>query len=285
MKAVKKIISILLSVSFIILCFAGCKAESSEKYNSETVIIGYTEEAAPFIQLDKDGKATGFVPELWELIFNDVKGELKNYVFEKVDKGYRLEDDGQFFDSKEKEYSAALLMGAVHKNDGTFNEDYSFTAPIITNRIVSLVAKDSKIKTYADFEGARAVVVSDAAKTAFEQHKTIYSACKNVEQVGTIDEAFALVDSKKADVIVTDEFSLMPSEKADSYTRLNGELDVIEYVIACAKYSGWKDSINEAIREKKSMEYNDADEFTPIVEKYFNYNASSFNYETETDKK
>lgn len=285
MKTAKRIISIVLSVTFIVLCFAGCKSESSEKYNDETVIIGYTEEAAPFIQLDKDGNATGFIPELWKLIFNDVKGDLKNYVFEKVEKGYKLEDDGQFFDSNEKEYSAALLVGAVHKNDGTFNEDYSFTEPIITNRIVSVVAKDSKIKTYADFEDARAVVVSDAAKTAFEQQKTIYSACKSVDQVKTIEEAFTLIDNKKADVIVTDEFSLMPSDKAGNYTRLNGEIDTIEYVIACAKYSGWKDSINEAIREKKSLEYDDADEFTPIVEKYFNYNASSFDYETEGDKK
>lgn len=285
MKTAKKIISVILSITFIVLCFAGCKSESSEKYSDSTVIIGYTEEAAPFIQLDKDGKATGFIPELWELIFNDVKGDLKNYVFEKVEKGYRLEDDGQFFDSNDKEYSAALLMGAVHKNDSTFNEDYSFTNPIITNRIVSVVAKDSKIKTYADFEGAKAVVVSDTAKEAFEKQKAIYSACKSVEQVKTIDEAFALVDDKKADVIVTDEFSLMPSNKAENYTRLNGEIDTIEYVIACAKYSGWKDSINEAIREKKSPDYNDADEFTPIVEKYFNYNASSFDYKTAGDQK
>lgn len=285
MKTSKKIISIILSITFIVLCFAGCKAESSEKYNDKTVIIGYTEEMAPFIQLDKDAKATGFIPELWELIFNDVKGELDNYVFEKVESGYKLEDDGQFFDSNEKEYSAALLVGAVHKNDGTFNEDYSFTNPIITNRIISLVAKDSKIKTYADFEGANAVIVSNAAKEAFEKHSTIYSACKNIKQVKTIDEAFELVDSKKADIIVTDEFSLMPSGKADNYTKLDGELDIIEYVIACAKYSGWKDSINEAIREKKSLDYNDADEFTPLVEKYFNYNASSFNYETAGDQK
>lgn len=285
MKTAKKIVSIILSITFIVLCFAGCKSENNEKYNDTTVIIGYTEEAAPFIQLDKDGKATGFIPELWELIFEDVKGDLKNYVFEKVDAGYRLEDDGQFFDSNEKEYSAALLMGAVHKNDGTFNEDYSFTNPIITNRVISLVAKDSKIKTYADFKNAKVVVVSDTAKEAFEKQTTIYSACKNVKEVKTIDDAFALIDSGKADVIVTDEFSLMPSGKADNYTKLDGEIDTIEYVIACAKYSGWKDSINEAIREKKSLDYNDADEFTPIVEKYFNYNASSFNYETAGDQK
>ena len=55
---------------------------------------------------------------------------------------------------------------------------------------------------------------------------------------------------------------------------MENELDTIEYVIACAKYSGWKDSINEAIKELKDEEYGDGDTFTPLVEKYFGYNAS-----------
>ena len=33
---------------------------------------------------------------------------------------------------------------------------------------------------------------------------------------------------------------------------------------------------NEAIYELKSPDYNDKDEFTPMVEKYFGYNASTF---------
>ena len=88
-----------------------------------------------------------------------------------------LEDDGGFFDKDKKEYSAGLLMGAVSKNDGTFNEDYSFSEPIITNRIIAVTAKNSKIKTYADFKGAKAVVTTDGAKTAFEKNKAISSAC------------------------------------------------------------------------------------------------------------
>ena len=76
----------------------------------------------------------------------------------------------------------------------------------------------------------------------------------------------------------------MPSSKAEAYTVLDGELDTIDYVIACAKYSGWKDSINEALYELQSEKYNDADEFTPIVEKYFHYNASSFDFKPENAK-
>ena len=35
---------------------------------------------------------------------------------------------------------------------------------------------------------------------------------------------------------------------------------------------------NEALLELKDPKYNDKDEFTPIVEQYFGYNASNFSY-------
>ena len=279
MKVSKKIISLLLCVLFIASCFAGCSSSDGEKYSDKTVIIGYTENAAPFIEVDKNGKATGFEADLWKNIFDDVKGELENYRFEKVEEGYALEEDGGFFDSKDKEYSAALLIGAVSKNDGTFNEDYSFTEPIITNRVITVTAKSSKVKAYTDFAGANVIVVSDAAKQAFDKNSAISSVCKKVTQSDSIDEALAALDSGKADAVVTDEFNYMPSGKTDNYVTLEGELDAIEYVIACAKHSGWKDSINEAIREQESKDYGDGDTFTPLVEKYFGYNASSFDYQ------
>ena len=36
--------------------------------------------------------------------------------------------------------------------------------------------------------------------------------------------------------------------------------------------------VNEALLELKDPKYNDKDEFTPIVEQYFGYNASNFSY-------
>lgn len=285
MKYAKKIITLLLCVALVGACFSGCSSQSEEKYSDETLIIGYTDSVAPFIEVDDSGKATGFIPDLWSAIFDSVKGDLKGYVFEKVDEGYTLEEDGGFTDSNGKVYSAGLLMGAVSKNSGTVNEDYSFTQPIITNRVIAVVGKESQIKTYADFAGVKVAVVSEAAKTAFDANSAISSACKSVSDAKDIDEALALLDGGKVDAIITDEFSFMPSEKADSYTVLEHELDTIEYVIACAKYSGWKDSINEGIREYKSEKYNkNGDEFTPLVEKYFGYYASTFEYETEGDK-
>lgn len=285
MNTSKKLISLLLCVSFVCACFTGCSSKGGEKYNDETLIIGYTESVSPFLEVDKNGKATGFMADLWKAIFDTVKGDLKNYKFEKVEEGYSLEESGGFVDSNGKEYSAGLLMGAVSKNNGTFNEDYSFTEPVITNRVIAVVGKNSNIKTYADFADAAAVTVSDTARQAFENNKAISSVCKSVADAKNIDEALDMLDSGEADVVVTDEFSFMPSKRVKSYTVLDKELETIEYVIACAKYSGWKDSINEAIREYKSEKYNkNGDEFTPLVKKHFGYNASSFNYETEGDK-
>lgn len=290
MKTIRKILAVILSVTFIVVCFAGCSSNDDEKYSDEKLIIGYTEATEPFLIADEDGNIKtvsentenpGFEAELWNKIFDDVKGDLKSYTFEKVEEGYILEDDGGFFDSNDTEYSAALLMGPVSKNNGTFNEDYSFTEPIITDRVIAVVAKNSNISTYADLTGAKAVTVSSIAKTSFEKQAAIYSACESVTESENIDDALALIDSGKADVVITDEFNFMPSDKADSYTVLDGEVDTIEYVIACAKYSGWKDSINQAIYELKSEDYDDGDNFTPIVEKYFGYNASSFNYQPQ----
>lgn len=280
----KKIISVILCVTFIAVLFAGCSGNKDEKYTDTVLIIGYTESAAPFLEVGEDGKATGFYADLWNAIFDSVKGDFKSYCFEKVEAGYTLEDDGGFTDSKGKTYSASLLMGNVHKNSGTFNEDYSFTEPIITNRVVAITKKDGKIKSYGDFPGAKVLTCGDTAKAAVEANFALASVCKSVKEA-EIDAALAALDSGKADAVIADEFTFMPTGKADNYAILEGELDTVEYVIACAKYSGWKDSINEAILEYKSPEYNkNGDEFTPLVEKYFGYNASSFSYESSRTK-
>lgn len=283
MKFVKKLVAVLCTVAVIAICFSGCSNQNAEKYSSGTAIIGYISEASPFITNVKNGKASGFEADLWEAIFDSVKGDLKNYRFEKVNDGYTLEEDGGFYDSSEREYSACLLFGKVAKNSGTFNKDYSYTEPIISNRVITIVPKGSNIKTYNDIDGAKVGVVGTVAKSALEKNTAIYNRCASVDTI-TLDESTKSLGTKY-DAVVIDELTYCPTDsaKANTYDIIDGELDTIEYVIACAKNSGWKDSINEAIREMKSEKYGDGDEFTPLVEKYFGYNASSFNYQTDGD--
>lgn len=284
MKKTKRIVAILLAFVLIACCFAGCSSKETTKFNDQTLIIGYTEDCAPFLEVDQDGKGTGFIAELWENIFPGIKGDLTDYRFEKIDEGYELEKDGGFFnDGDETEYSAGLLMGAVSRNHGTFNEDYSFCEPIISNRIIAVTTKDSKIKSFADFDGAKVITMNGVATDSFQKHTALSSVSKS-KATDSLEQALEELDNAKADVLIVDELTFMPNEKASNYTILDNELDTIEYVIACAKYSGWKNSINEAIREQQSVDYTGGDTFTPLVEKYFGYNASSFVYETEGDK-
>ena len=281
----KKVFAVLICLALVLTVFAGCSKAEKEKYSDEKLIIGYTEAVAPLLEVDDKGKVTGFESELFKAIFDSVKGDLKSYTFEKVEEGYELEKDGGFTDSEGKIYSAGLLFGSA-MNNGTFNEEYSFTDPIITNRVIALAAKNSERTGYADFMGAKVAVVSETAKTAFEKNSAISSVCASVNAEPSVDSALAKLDSGEVDIVVTDEFSFMPTHKEDSYKIFEGELDRVDYVIACAKYSGWKDSLNEAIYELKSEDYGkNGDEFTPMVEKAFGYNASSFNWEPDNSKK
>lgn len=284
MRIAKRVLSILMVVTVVGAMFAGCSSNQEAKYSDTVCIIGYTQSAAPFLEVDDKGKATGFFADLWAAIFDSVKGDLKSYVFEQVDECYNLEEDGGFVNPDGgKEYSASLLMGAVYKNHGTINEDYSFTQPIITNRVITVTAKDSKIKNYANLGGHRVVVVGDTANKALELNSKIAGAIKPVGPAKDLDAALDMLDTGKADAVVVDEITFMPDDRAENYAVLDKELDTVEYYIACKKYSGWKDSINEAIHEQKSEKYGDGDTFTPLVEKYFGYNASSFSYETAGD--
>ena len=284
MKRVKKILAIVLTISLVALCFAGCGKAETEKYNDTTLIIGYNQSVAPFLQIDENGKATGFEADLWAKIFDSVKGDLTDYVFEQVDEGYVLEEDGGFFDSTGKEYSAGLLFGAVSKNYSTFNEEYSFTQPIITNRVIALQKANTGVAaTYSDFAGKTVVAVKGIANDTLQKYTALVKSC-TVTTVDTIDEALAMMNNGTAQFVVTDEFTYCPIQDENAYKMLDGELDTIDYVIATAKYSGWYWSINEAIRELKSADYGEGDEFTPLVEQYFNYNASQFTYVTDGDK-
>ncbi|MBQ9517116.1 MAG: transporter substrate-binding domain-containing protein [Eubacterium sp.] len=280
----KRLFALALCALLVLATFAGCSKSDKEKYSDTKLIIGYTEAAAPILKIGEGGKVTGFEADLWKAIFDGVKGDCKDYTFEKVDEGYELEKDGGFFDSKDKEYSAGLLMGVVTTNRGTFNEDYSFTEPLVSDRIIAVTTKDSDRNGFAEFKNAKVITVGEVSAEALKKNAQIASDCKSITAVEKIDAALKQLDKGKADILVTDEFTFMPNEKAENYKVFDGELDRIDYVIACAKYSGWKDSINEAVYELKSEDYGDGDEFTPIVEKAFGYNASSFNWEPNESK-
>ena len=278
MKVFKKIFAIALCGILIASAFAGCsKSGEADKITDKTMLIAYTDEVEPFLYKDKNGKLAGFDIDLFKKIYDNVKNDTKNYKFVKVDKDYKVGDDIAYTNKDGNEFIAYTMIGAVQKNVGSVNEDFSFTNDIITNRIITVTKSGNNISDYNDLSGKKLAVVTDIAKAALDKNSTIKNNNKNT-LYPTIEDALAALDNGSVDAVITDEFNFSPLENAEKYQVLNGELDKISYAFMFKKGDWVVENWNEAIYELKSPDYNDKDEFTPMVEKYFGYNASSFDY-------
>lgn len=278
MKVFKKIFAIALCSILIASAFAGCsKSGEADKITDKTMLIAYTDEVEPFLYKDKNGKLAGFDIDLFKKIYDNVKNDTKNYEFVKVDKDYKVGDDVAYTNKDGDEFIAYTMIGAVQKNVGSVNEDFSFTNDIITNRIITVTKSGNNISDYNDLSGKKLAVVTDIAKAALDKNSTIKNNNKNT-LYPTIEDALSALDNGSVDAVITDEFNFSPLENAEKYQVLNGELDKISYAFMFKKGDWVVENWNEAIYELKSPDYNDKDEFTPMVEKYFGYNASSFDY-------
>ena len=278
MKVFKKIFAIALCGILIASAFAGCsKSGEADKITDKTMLIAYTDEVEPFLYKDKNGKLAGFDIDLFKKIYDNVKNDTKNYEFVKVDKDYKVGDDVAYTNKDGDEFIAYTMIGAVQKNVGSVNEDFSFTNDIITNRIITVTKSGNNISDYNDLSGKKLAVVTDIAKAALDKNATIKNNNKNT-LYPTIEDALSALDNGSVDAVITDEFNFSPLENAEKYQVLNGELDKISYAFMFKKGDWVVENWNEAIYELKSPDYNYKDEFTPMVEKYFGYNASSFDY-------
>ena len=278
MKVFKKIFAIALCSILIASAFAGCsKSGEADKITDKTMLIAYTDEVESFLYKDKNGKLAGFDIDLFKKIYDNVKNDTKNYKFVKVDKDYKVGDDVAYTNKDGDEFIAYTMIGAVQKNVGSVNEDFSFTNDIITNRIITVTKSGNNISDYNDLSGKKLAVVTDIAKAALDKNSTIKNNNKNT-LYPTIEDALSALDNGSVDAVITDEFNFSPLENAEKYQVLNGELDKISYAFMFKKGDWVVENWNEAIYELKSPDYNDKDEFTPMVEKYFGYNASSFDY-------
>lgn len=278
MKVFKKIFAIALCGILIASAFAGCsKSGEADKITDKTMLIAYTDEVEPFLYKGKNGKLAGFDIDLFKKIYDNVKNDTKNYKFVKVDKDYKVGDDVAYTNKDGDEFIAYTMIGAVQKNVGSVNEDFSFTNDIITNRIITVTKSGNNISDYNDLSGKKLAVVTDIAKAALDKNATIKNNNKNT-LYPTIEDALSALDNGSVDAVITDEFNFSPLENAEKYQVLNSELDKISYAFMFKKSDWVVENWNEAIYELKSPDYNDKDEFTPMVEKYFGYNASSFDY-------
>ena len=270
MKAFKKVLSVLLCVLFIGALFAGCKSSSdADEITEKTMVIVYTEEAAPFLYTGEDGKLTGFDAEIVANTFDSFKGDYKNYQFVQVEEGFRLGEDTAYTDADGNTYTSDLMIGGMKKNVGTANEDYKWSADIIQNDYIVIVPADSQIKNYNDIDKAIAAVSSQAALDALNANYTIAGRLDAANLVDGIDAALAALAAGDAEIVVADSISFNAADRSDAYTVLDGTLGSDTYGFAFAKTSWIDESFNEAVKEMLSADYGDGDTLTPIVEKYF----------------
>ncbi len=279
MKIIKKGFSLFLAAISVLLCFSGCsKSETTDVITDKTMLIAYTKENTPFVYTNNDGELDGFDISIFKKIFKDIKNDYDNYYFIMVDEDYRVGEDIAYTDEAGNEYIAYIMIGGIAKNTGSLNKDVTFSESIIDNRVVTITNQDSDIKNYADLAGKKVGVVTDTATTALDKNYAIKKGLKSVKQYENTEEALADLTGESLDAVIIDEFTFNVNDNKDQFTVLDGELDTISYAYAFKKYDWWADSINEAIYELKSEDYNDADELTPIVEEFFGYNASNFTY-------
>lgn len=282
MKITKRILAALLAMITVVLCFSGCsKSESADEITAETMLIAYTEEKAPFLY-EENGELKGFDVELFETIFDNIKNDYKNYKFVKVDEDYRLGEEAYCVDASGKECIAYIMVGGIQKNVDDINERFTFTADVINNRVLTITKDGYGVTDYTALNGKEVGTVGDTAKAGLDKHAVIKNGCASVTEYSAdrLADAVADLESGKIKAIVVDEFTYCASDvNADSYITLDGELEKESYVYALRKFDWFDEAINNAIYELRSPDYNDSDDFTPIVEKYFGYNASSFSYE------
>ncbi len=282
MKNAKRIFSLLLCAVLVVLCFAGCsKADNkAEEITDKTLIIAYRAEKAPFIYTDENGELTGFDVELMETIFNDIKNDYKDYAFVQVDEDYKLGEEGAYVDEEGNAYASYLEVGGLEKNNGTFNEDYSMSNTVIENKVIVLTADDS-INSYADLSGKRLGVVGEIAKAGLEKNAAVLTGLDRAVNYNDLETAVTDLQNGTINAIAVDDFTYCPS-MPEGLRVLDGMLDKTEYVYGFKKFDWYKDSVNTAIMELQDPEYNGADDFTPLVEKYFGYDASNFEYTPKT---
>lgn len=281
MKALKRIISVILCVFLAAALFAGCSQTEApaKEITDKTMLIAYTAECSPFIFKDKNGELTGFDVELIEGIFESVKGEYSDFAFIQVSENYRLNEDACYTDKSGKDYYAKIMVGGRQKNVGTANKDVCWSNNIIENNIIMIVPIGSPLIDIEISSGLKAGTASEAASDALDKNTAFKNNFSSVTDYETAEDAFSALENGEIDALAVEDFDFYTFDGRDRFAVLNGVLGTVEYAYQFAKSDNRSYSFNEAIMEMQSPDYGDGDTLTPIVEKYFGYKeACVFEY-------
>lgn len=287
MKSIKKILSVILCAAAVAVLFCGCSqsGKNAAEITDKTMIIAYTEENSPFLYKNENGEMAGFEAELIENVFDSIKGEYTDYAFVQVDKNHKLNEDICYTDESGKGYTAKILCGGMHKNEGTVNEDYCWSTNLIANNIITVVPAAGSFENYNSLAGLKAGAVSGSAMDALNRNAAVKNSLSAVTEYKTAAELLTALDNGVIDAAVIEDFDFYTSDAKDKYKALSGVLDTEEYGFCFARNADYSYSFNEAVREMQSADYGNGDTLAPLVEKHFGYkDACVFDYKTDGDK-
>ena len=190
----KKIIAIMLAVTLLALCFAGC---ASSKNDKETIVVGYTI-YAPMNYLDENGNLIGYDTDLAKAVFENLGYEV---LFQEIDWNTKYTDlDSNTIDCVWNGFTCNTA-----DDDGVMrSQKVDFSYNYMENRQVIVAKKDAGIASAADLSGKTAAVESGSAGETYAKSFdgvttkgfTKQTDCLFEVNAGTAE--FAVVDAQLA---------------------------------------------------------------------------------------
>ena len=153
----KKIIAIMLAVTLLALCFAGC---ASSKNDKETIVVGYTI-YAPMNYLDENGNLIGYDTDLAKAVFENLGYEV---LFQEIDWNTKYTDlDSNTIDCVWNGFTCNTA-----DDDGVMrSQKVDFSYNYMENRQVVVVKKNSDTAATADLTGKLGAAEAGSAGEAY----------------------------------------------------------------------------------------------------------------------
>ena len=188
----KKLIALLMTLTLLVACFAGCGA----KPEKETIVVGYTEYAP--MNYEENGELIGFDTDLAKAVFENLGYDVYFQLIE-WDNKYTDLDSGTI-DCVWNGFTCN-----TKDDDGVARADkVDFSYNYMENRQVIVVKKDSGITKAADLKGKTAAVEDGSAGAEYAatfEGVTVKNCTKQTDclmEVSSLTADFAVLDAQLA---------------------------------------------------------------------------------------
>lgn len=272
----KKILSLILATTMVVVMAAGCGSKDNTSTTDDTktedtastegvadeserttLTVGFDAEYPPFGYMDDNGEYVGFDLDTAQLVCDNL--------------GWELIKKPINWDSKDMELNSGNIDCIW--NGFTINgreDDYTWSDAYLNNDQVMVVSADSGITTLADLTGKNVVVqAASAALDALnsEDNQELTASFNSLTENPDYNTAFMNIDSGAADAVAVD----IGVAKYQLAQREEGKYIIIEEPIQSEQYGiGFKLG-NESLRDTvwaEVMKLYEAGEIDKLAEQY-----------------